>query len=66
MGSTVAIVVTAVAVILGFLILRDISDSGDGGTTPSGSVVTTNPSSERIAVVRRLARSEPACGSEKP
>jgi hypothetical protein len=32
MGSTIAIVVTAVAVVLGFLILRKINDSGDTGS----------------------------------
>lgn len=41
MGSTVAIVVTAVAVILGFLILRQVNDSGDTaspGVSTSSSV----------------------------
>ncbi|MBI4932361.1 MAG: LytR C-terminal domain-containing protein [Actinobacteria bacterium] len=32
MGSTIAIVVTAVAVVLGFLILRKINDGGDTGS----------------------------------
>lgn len=41
MGSTVAIVVTAVAVILGFLILRQVNDSGDGGSATPGSTSTT-------------------------
>jgi hypothetical protein len=54
MGSTVAIVVTAVAVILGFLILRKVNDkqstgsvSGGGGTTLP--VSTTLPTQETTA-----------------
>ena len=35
MGSTVAIVVTALAVILGFLILRKVNDHGDSGASPA-------------------------------
>ena len=42
MGSTVAIVVTAVAVILGFLILRQVNDSGDGGSATPGDSTTTS------------------------
>ena len=41
MGSTVAIVVTAVAVILGFLILKKVNDDGDGGSTTPGTTSTT-------------------------
>jgi hypothetical protein len=41
MGSTVAIVVTAVAVILGFLILRKVNDHSDSTTTPGGSASTS-------------------------
>jgi len=40
MGSTVAIVVTAVALILGFLILRKVNDNGPAANGPS----TTQPS----------------------
>ena len=40
MGSTVAIVVTAVAVILGFLILRQVNDSGD--TASPGATTSTS------------------------
>ena len=44
MGSTVAIVVTAIAVILGFLILRKVNDGADAGTTPGSTVPpTTQP-----------------------
>jgi LytR cell envelope-related transcriptional attenuator len=49
MGSTIAIVVTAVAVVLGFLILRKINDGGDsdGGSVSPGttlqSVTTIDP-----------------------
>lgn len=42
MGSTVAIVVTAVAVILGFLILKQVNDDGGSGTTtPEATTSTT-------------------------
>lgn len=42
MGSTVAIVVTAVALVLGFLILRKVnSGPDDAGTTPGATEVTT-------------------------
>ena len=34
-GSTVAIVVTALAVVLGFLILRKVNDGGSSATTPT-------------------------------
>jgi hypothetical protein len=44
MGSTVAIVVTAVALILGFLILRKVNDNG----TPSSSPATTQPSGTTV------------------
>lgn len=39
MGSTVAIVVTAIALILGFLILRKVNDSNSG--TPTDGTTTT-------------------------
>ncbi len=42
MGSTVAIVVTAVAVILGFLILRKINDNGSSGTTKPDTSTSTS------------------------
>ena len=46
MGSTVAIVVTAVALVLGFLILRKVnSGPDDAGTTP---VVTETPGDTTI------------------
>lgn len=42
MGSTVAIVVTVVAVVLGFLILRQVNDKGDSsGTVTPGATSTT-------------------------
>lgn len=41
MGSTVAIVVTAAAVILGFLILKKINDSGDDTSKPGNTTSTT-------------------------
>ncbi len=42
MGSTVAIVVTVVAVLLGFLILRKVNDEGgSGGTVTPGATSTT-------------------------
>lgn len=40
MGSTVAIVVTLVALVLGFLILRKVNDGGDSTTTAKPSVTT--------------------------
>jgi hypothetical protein len=44
MGSTIAIVVTAVALILGFLILRKVNDSGsDSGTPAKTDPGTTQP-----------------------
>ena len=43
MGSTVAIVVTALAVVLGFLILRKVNDHSDAGATPATSSSTTVP-----------------------
>jgi hypothetical protein len=42
MGSTVAIVVTAVAVILGFLILRKVNDKQDTGAVTGGTDSTTS------------------------
>src|SRR5690349_9303075 len=41
MGSTVAIVVTAVAVILGFLILKKVNDDDSGTTNPGAGTSTT-------------------------
>lgn len=41
MGSTVAIVVTAIAVVLGFLILRKVNDNGDDGGSASGGTTTS-------------------------
>lgn len=40
MGSTVAIVVTAIAVLLAFFILRKVNDSGDTSTVNPGTVAT--------------------------
>jgi hypothetical protein len=45
MGSTVAIVVTVVAVLLGFLILRKVNDDGGGGSVSPGATSTTLPES---------------------
>jgi hypothetical protein len=45
-SGTLSIIVAAVAVILGFLILRDINDSGDasgGGGSPTETTATTLP-----------------------
>ncbi|MCU1400438.1 MAG: hypothetical protein JWN62_3547 [Acidimicrobiales bacterium] len=43
MGSTISIVIAVVAVVVGFLILRNINDDGSsaGGALPSGPVITT-------------------------
>ncbi len=41
MGSTVAIVVTAVAVLLAFFILRKVNDSGETSTVDPGTIATT-------------------------
>jgi hypothetical protein len=41
MGSTVAIVVTVVAVVLGFLILRKVNDDGNSGSVTPGATTTT-------------------------
>jgi hypothetical protein len=80
MGSTVAIIVTAVAVILGFLILRQINegdDSGSGTTTPqttttvAGSeTTTTTPTSTTQALVTQgtkvqVANASNASGTAK-
>ena len=45
MGSTVAIIVTAVALIVGFLILRKVNDNGSSSTKPQNTqpVSTTMP-----------------------
>ena len=43
MGSTVAIVVTLVALVLGFLILRKVNDGGDSTTAAKPSVTTAPP-----------------------
>jgi hypothetical protein len=49
MGSTISIVLAVVAVIVGFLILQNITDdspsAGDGGSTPVDSVVDSTPDS---------------------
>ena len=48
MGSTISIVLAVVAVVVGFLILNNITDdgpSGDDVTTPVDSVVDTTPGS---------------------
>lgn len=43
-GTTLGIVAAAVAVVLGFFILRDIrNDDGGGSTTPGGPTQTTEP-----------------------
>jgi LytR cell envelope-related transcriptional attenuator len=41
MGSTVAIVVTVVAVVLGFLILRKVNDDGSTGSVTPGNTTST-------------------------
>ncbi len=41
MGSTVAIVVTAIAVLLAFFILRKVNDSGETSTVNPGTAATT-------------------------
>ena len=41
MGSTVAIVVTAIAVLLAFFILRKVNDSGATSTVDNGTIATT-------------------------
>jgi len=41
LGSTIAIVVTAAAVILGFLILRKVNDDSTASTTPEATTTTT-------------------------
>ena len=41
LGSTIAIVVTAAAVILGFLILRKVNDDSTASTTPDVTTTTT-------------------------
>ena len=41
MGSTVAIVVTVIAVILGFLILRKVNDDGSTGSVSPGATTST-------------------------
>ncbi len=51
MGSTVAIVVTAVAVILGFLILRKINDNGDSGTSKPDTSTTTSTTIDTSSTV---------------
>ena len=43
MGSTVAIVVTAIAVLLAFFILRKVNDSGETSTANPGTVATVAP-----------------------
>lgn len=40
MGSTISIVIAVIAVVVGFLILKNINDSDDGGSSSSN---TTNP-----------------------
>ena len=40
MGSTVAIVVTAIAVLLAFFILRKVNESGETSTVDPGTVAT--------------------------
>ncbi len=49
MGSTISIVLAVVAVIVGFLILNNITDDGpsasDGGSTPVDSVLDSTPAS---------------------
>lgn len=51
MGSTVAIVVTVVAVVLGFLILRQVNDKGDssGSVTPGATSTTLVDTSSTVA-----------------
>ena len=51
MGSTVAIVVTAVAVILGFLILRQVNDSGtDSGGGGAAATNTVDPAGTTTSI----------------
>lgn len=49
MGSTVAIVVTVVAVVLGFLILRKVNDSDSGGGTVKPSATNSTVPTESTA-----------------
>jgi hypothetical protein len=49
MGSTVAIVVTAVAVILGFLILRQVNDSGDTAS-PGATTTVVDPAGTTTSI----------------
>lgn len=61
MGSTVAIVVTAVAVILGFLILKKVNDDGDtGGSTSPGTTTTVVDPNTTTTIDLNTTTSAPA------
>jgi len=60
MGSTVAIVVTAVAVILGFLILRKVNDKQDTGSASSSTATPTTPLPTQDTTVTTPQVTQPA------
>jgi hypothetical protein len=62
MGSTVAIVVTAVALILGFLILRKVNDNGSASNGPS----TTKPSGTTVPGGGSTTTTTPAVATTAP
>lgn len=49
MGSTVAIVITAVALVLGFLILQKVNDEGSKGSSGGGTSTTSSVASSTSA-----------------
>ena len=57
MGSTVAIVVTAVALLLGFLILRKVNDDSTSSTTPDNSDGTEQTLTTDLATSSTSAQS---------
>ena len=57
MGSTVAIVVTAVALLLGFLILRKVNDDSTSSTTPDNGDGTEQTITTDLATSSTAAQS---------
>ena len=65
MGSTVAIVVTAIAVLLAFFILRKVNDKGETSSVDPGTVATAAPTLPGDTTVATVPVTETTVGIQK-
>ncbi|HRE01099.1 MAG TPA: LytR C-terminal domain-containing protein [Ilumatobacteraceae bacterium] len=69
MGSTVSIVIAVIAVVVGFLILKNINDGGGGGTTGGNNnttTTTTDPTTNTEDIANTTTTSEVSTVDKDP